>query len=122
MKSGQLLAVISAPDLDQQLAQAKGALAQARANRAQAKANLDYARMNLRRYEDANHDGAVAQLDLDTRRTAVSTAEAALVAAAAAIDAAAANVGQLTELQAFERVDGALRRHHHPAQRRSRRS
>jgi RND family efflux transporter MFP subunit len=104
VKAGQLLAVISAPDLDQQLAQAKGALAQARANRVQAKANVDYARTNLRRYEEANHDGAVAQLDLDTRRNGVSTAEAALVSADAAIDAATASLGQLTELQAFERV------------------
>lgn len=104
VKAGQLLAVISAPDLDQQLAQAKGALAQAQANRVQVQANLDNARTSLRRYEGANHDGAVAQLDLDDRRNDVATAQAALAAAQAAIEAAAANVGQLTELQGFERV------------------
>jgi len=80
VKTGQLLAVIDAPDLDQQVAQARGVLAQARASLVQQQANLDYARVSLRRYEEANHDGAVAQLDLDTRRTAVSTS-AALVQA-----------------------------------------
>jgi RND family efflux transporter MFP subunit len=104
VKAGQLLAVISAPDLDQQLAEAKGVLAQASANRAQQKANLEYGRTSLRRYEEANHDGAVAQLDLDTRRNAVATAEAALQAADAAVKAAVANVGQLSDLQGFERV------------------
>jgi RND family efflux transporter MFP subunit len=102
--AGQLLAVISAPDLDQQVAQAKGALAQAKASRAQQQANLEYARTSLKRYEEANHDGAVAQLDLDTRRNALHTAEAALHAADAAVEAAAASAGQLSDLQAFERV------------------
>jgi len=53
VKAGQLLAVISAPELDQQLAQAQAELARS-------KADLEYARSTLERYESADREGAVA--------------------------------------------------------------
>ncbi|MFI5314150.1 MAG: efflux RND transporter periplasmic adaptor subunit [Myxococcota bacterium] len=90
VKAGQLLAVISAPELDQQLAQAQADLARA-------KADLEFARSSLLRFEDADKDGAVAKEDLDQRRNAVHTAEAN-------VHAAAATVQGLTEQQRFERV------------------
>jgi RND family efflux transporter MFP subunit len=90
VKKGQLLAVISAPELDQQLAQAKADLARA-------KADLEFARSNLARYEAADRDGAIAQGDLDQRRNAVHTAEAT-------VQAVVATVQGLAEQQRFERV------------------
>jgi membrane fusion protein, multidrug efflux system len=102
VKAGQLLAVISAPELDQQLAQAEAALARARAD-------LELARSTYRRFEDADRDGAIAKEDLDQKRTAVSTAEAT-------VKAEAATVAGLTEQQRFERVtapfDGLVTERH----------
>jgi membrane fusion protein, multidrug efflux system len=88
--TGQLLAVISAPELDQRLAQAEADLAKA-------KADLEFARSSLRRFEEADKDGAIAKEDLDQRRTAVATAEAT-------VKAAVASVAGLAEQQRFERV------------------
>ena len=90
VKAGQLLAVISAPELDQQLAQAQADLARA-------KAELEFARSTLGRFEAADRDGAVAKEDLDQRRNAVHTAEAS-------VRASAATVQGLAEQQRFERV------------------
>ncbi|HTO06865.1 MAG TPA: efflux RND transporter periplasmic adaptor subunit [Myxococcota bacterium] len=90
VKAGQLLAVISAPELDQQLAQAEAALVRARAD-------LELARSTYRRFEEADKDGAIAKEDLDQRRTAVSTAEAT-------VKAQSATVAGLAEQQRFERV------------------
>ncbi len=90
VEKGQLLAVISAPELDQQLAQAKADLARA-------KADLEFARSNLERYEAADRDGAIAKGDLDQRRNAAHTAEAT-------VQAVAATVQGLAEQQRFERV------------------
>lgn len=90
VKAGQLLALISAPELDQQLAQAEAALVRARAD-------LELARSTYRRFEEADKDGAIAKEDLDQKRTAVSTAEAT-------VKAQAATVGGLAEQQRFERV------------------
>jgi RND family efflux transporter MFP subunit len=90
VQAGDLLAVISAPTVDQQLAQA-------RADLVRAKADLGYARSTLQRYEAADRDGAVAKEDLDQRRNAVHTADAA-------VQAGNATVQQLAEQQRFERV------------------
>jgi RND family efflux transporter MFP subunit len=102
VKAGQLLALISAPELDQQLAQAEAALARARAD-------LELARSTYRRFEDADRDGAIAKEDLDQRRTAVSTAEAT-------VKAEVATVAGLAEQQRFERVtapfDGVVTERH----------
>jgi RND family efflux transporter MFP subunit len=90
VEAGQLLAVISAPELDQQLAQAQADLVRA-------KADLEFARSSLERFEAADRDGAVAKEDLDQRRNAVHTAEAS-------VHASAATVQGLTVQQRFERV------------------
>jgi RND family efflux transporter MFP subunit len=90
VKAGQLLAVISAPEVDQQLAQAQADLVRS-------KADLEFARLSLSRYEDADRDGAVAKEDLDQRRNAVHTAEAT-------VKSAEATVKGLSDQQRFERV------------------
>jgi len=90
VQAGQLLAAISAPEIDQQLAQAQADLVRE-------KADLAFARTSLERYVAADREGAVAKEDLDQRRNAVHTAEAA-------VQAGAATVQRLTEQQGFERV------------------
>ena len=90
VKAGELLAVISAPTVDQQLAQSRADLVRLKADR-------EFARSSLERYQAADRDGAVAKEDLDQRRNAFNTAEAAVVAGAALVQ-------QLTEQQRFERV------------------
>jgi RND family efflux transporter MFP subunit len=132
VQSGQVLAEIDTPDLDQQLAQARAAaagseasLAQARSGLQQARATLqhnhataEYARTNLSRWRALRERNLVAQQDVDDRQIAfdssqadVAAAEAnveslqsSVIAAQANVDASRANVQRLIELQAFQRV------------------
>jgi RND family efflux transporter MFP subunit len=132
VQSGQVLAEIDTPDLDQQLAQARAAaagseasLAQARSGLQQARATLqhnhataEYARTNLSRWRALRDRNLVAQQDVDDRQIAfdssqadVAAAEAnveslqsSVIAAQANVDASRANVQRLIELQAFQRV------------------
>jgi len=90
VERGQLLAEIETPELDQQLRQAEAA-------QAQAQANLDLARSTAARYQDLLKTDSVSKQDTDQ---AIST----LHALEANLRAATANVDQLKELQAFEKV------------------
>jgi RND family efflux transporter MFP subunit len=90
VKKGQLLAVISSPEVDQQLQQA-------RSNLLTAQANLELASITKERYEGLKKTNAVSQQDVDN---AVGTynANKAIVAA----DEAA--VQQYSALVSFEKV------------------
>ena len=98
VKSGELLAEIDSPEVDQQLQQA-------RADLSTAQANLSLAEITATRYKDLLKTDSVAQQDVDNamgnydaRRTAVESAQA--------------NVKRLQDLQSFEKVyapfDGVL--------------
>lgn len=90
VKKGALLAEISTPELDQQLAQAQ-------ANLATAEATANNARTQAERYQDLVKSDAVSKQDTETfTNQAASTS--------AAVRSAQANVQRLKELQAFERV------------------
>ena len=111
VKSGQVLAEVDTPDLDQQLAQARAAaaasdasLAQTRSGLQQARAALqhnrattEYARTNLARWRALQERNLVAQQDVDDRQIAFDSSQAD-------VDAAQANVQRLLELQGFQRV------------------
>jgi RND family efflux transporter MFP subunit len=90
VRKGALLAEISAPELDQQLAQAESDLltAQATANNARIQAD---------RYSGLVKTNAVSQQDTDTYVNQAA-------ATAAAVRSAQANVQRLRELQSFERI------------------
>ena len=90
VKKGELLAVISTPELDKQVAQAESDLATSQAN-----ANI--ARIQAERYSGLVKSDAVSQQDTDTF---VSQA----AATAAAVKSAQANLQRLRELQSFEKV------------------
>jgi len=102
--SGQLLAEIASPEVDQQLSQAKADLEQSRKNLDLQKANLELARVTMDRYKSADTEGAVAKLLVDQNVTAYSTAQASVAAAEAVVQSNQANVRRLEELTSFERV------------------
>jgi len=118
VKSGQLLAEIAAPDLDQQVQQARAQLLQARASFRQSAAALEQARANqtlskvtAARWAGLLKRGAVSPQDNDTRQadyqaqTAnVVALEEALSAAEQNMMAAEANLNRLLELQSYEQV------------------
>jgi RND family efflux transporter MFP subunit len=88
VKAGQLLATIDAPDLDQQLSQAKATLASVRAN-------LQIANLTANRNNILLQKQIVAQ-QLADQTTADATAKEAVV------DANVANVRQLEAMQSFK--------------------
>jgi RND family efflux transporter MFP subunit len=88
--AGQLLAEIEAPDLDQQLSQAKGDLLTARANMALAKTTAD-------RWQVLFKTHSVSQQDVDTRN-------GDLAAKQAIVQASQANVNRLQVLEGFKRI------------------
>jgi RND family efflux transporter MFP subunit len=98
VKTGQLLAEIETPELDQQLQQV-------RADLATAKANYDLAQTTAARYEFLLKSDSVAKQDVDN---AVGDAHAKK----AMVDSATDNVKRLEQLQSFEKVyapfDGVL--------------
>jgi RND family efflux transporter MFP subunit len=88
--AGQVLASIEAPDLDQQLAQARATLASA-------KANYDFAVVTADRYDILVKKQSVSQQTAD--QTAADAA-----AKKAVMDATEANVRQLESMQSFKQI------------------
>jgi RND family efflux transporter MFP subunit len=106
VKEGQLLAEISSPDVDDQLAQARANLSLAKANLQAAEANLELAEITLKRNLEANRSstGSVAQLTLDQNKAEVKTTAAQVETARASIQVNEATVQQYADLQAFEKI------------------
>jgi RND family efflux transporter MFP subunit len=100
VKRGELLAEITAPEIDQELSQAISSRAQAAASASLAKSTAD-------RWQALRQKDAVTQQDLDERLSAYNQAAANLAAADA-------NVGRLQKLQGFNQVvapfDGVVTR------------
>jgi RND family efflux transporter MFP subunit len=100
VKKGELLAEITAPEIDQELSQAVSSRAQAAASASLAKSTAD-------RWQALRQKDAVTQQDLDERLSAYNQAAASLAAADA-------NVGRLQKLQGFNHVvapfDGVVTR------------
>ena len=100
VNKGELLAEITAPEIDQEFAQAVSARDQADASASLAKSTAD-------RWQALRRRDAVTQQDLDERLSAGNQAAANLAAAEA-------NVGRLRKLQGFNRVvapfDGVVTR------------
>ncbi|HEY4029063.1 MAG TPA: efflux RND transporter periplasmic adaptor subunit [Caulobacteraceae bacterium] len=90
VKAGQLLAVIDAPELDQELAQAQ-------ANLATVEANLKLSKVTAQRFQDLVGDDAVSKQDADEK-------SGDLAAKTAAVKASEANVQRLQALESFKRI------------------
>jgi RND family efflux transporter MFP subunit len=87
---GQLLAEIDAPDVDQQLKQA-------RAQRKQAEAGLALAKVTAPRYQELIKTNSVSQLEVDQNNQNLAAQEANVQAAIAAVN-------RLEQLQGFEKI------------------
>jgi RND family efflux transporter MFP subunit len=116
--TGQLLAEIETPELDQQLSQAHANLAQAQASLVQFQANLGQAQANLKlakvtweRWKRLADRGVYSRQDADEKQAAFEARQADVDAAAAGVEATrksieanAANGRRLEELKSFARV------------------
>jgi RND family efflux transporter MFP subunit len=87
---GDLLAEIDAPDVDQQLSQARAQLSQT-------DANLELAKITASRYQDLIQTKSVSQQEVDQNNQNLAAQQATQ-------QAAAANVGRLEQTQGFEKV------------------
>ena len=117
-KAGQLLAELEAPELDQQVQQARAAVEQARselevagANLDQGKSNAELARVTAARWSNLVSKGAVSRQENDQYQTQFKAQEAtvqslqkAVAAARNNVAASEANLARLTELQSYEKV------------------
>jgi RND family efflux transporter MFP subunit len=90
VKKGQLLAEIDAPEIDQQLQQARAELQGARGN-------LDLAKTTAERLQSLVKTGSVSQQETDT-------ALGDLKAKQSSVESNSANVRRLEQLQSFEKV------------------
>lgn len=118
VKAGQVLAIIEAPELDQQVRQAKASiqqtqasLDQAIANEQQGKANEELARVTAQRWQNLVAKGAVSRQENDQYQAQyqaqvanLNALEQAIAAARSNIAVAEANLGRLQEMQSYEIV------------------
>jgi RND family efflux transporter MFP subunit len=118
LKAGALMAVIEAPEVDQQLAQAKAALAHAVAALAQAKANLresqsrlGIAKATADRWKTLAGRGVVSKQETEEKQSVSDSAAASVdaitssvTAAEADVTAQEASVARLAQMKDFERV------------------
>jgi len=90
VRKGQLLAVIDAPEVDQELNHARAMLAQARAT-------LQLAQVTAPRYQDLIKSNSVSQQEVDQNNQN-------LASQGANVQAAAAEVSRLEQMQGFEKI------------------
>lgn len=118
VQTGQVLAEIEAPEVDQQVRQAQAtlqqtqaALTQALANRAQGKANADLARVTAERWGRLATKGAVSkqendqyQAQYEAQAANLEALEQAVAVARSNVAAADANLSRLNEIQSYRIV------------------
>jgi RND family efflux transporter MFP subunit len=101
---GEVLATISAPDLDQQLEEAKGQLVQLQAAVEQAQANADLGKVTDQRTSQLVAEGWSSKQQGDTDHLTAAARAAAVSVAKANVIAQQAAVGRLEELTGFEQI------------------
>ena len=104
VKAGDLLAVISAPELDHQIAQAQATLAQNEATLRQTEANRELAAHNWGRDAVLVRQGWATQQQGDTDRLNLAAQTQAADANAATIKAQQAQIEVLQQQKAYQRV------------------
>ena len=101
---GEILATISAPDLDQQLEEAKGQLVQLEAAVEQAQANADLGKVTDQRTAQLVAEGWSSKQQGDTDHLNAAARAAAVSVAKANVVAQQAAVSRLEELTGFEAI------------------
>jgi multidrug efflux pump subunit AcrA (membrane-fusion protein) len=104
VKKDQLLAVIDAPDLDQEVAQAKQQVLQAEQQLEQQKAQLILATATVQRYRVLVAKGVFSRQDGDQQEANYSSQVANVAAAQRNVDAYKANLRRTIALQSYEYV------------------
>jgi membrane fusion protein, multidrug efflux system len=103
VKTGELLAEIDQPELDQELIQARATLDQSRLGIELGKGNVGLCRLKLQRQKDLGPN-LTPQEGIDNAQSAFDIATVNLVVAEAKVKADEANVRRLEELVSFGRV------------------
>jgi len=101
---GQLLAVIDAPDLDQQTAQVRSVLAQSESTLGQMQAQEHLAQLNWDRYKVLVAKGVFSKQDGDTQQANLQVAQANVNAAMSTVQANKDNLQRQIVLQGYERI------------------
>jgi RND family efflux transporter MFP subunit len=118
LKAGAVMAEIEAPEIDQQLAQARAtlahavaALAQAKANQKQTETRMQLAKVTVDRWKQLVVKGVVSKQDGDDKQGAYDSAVADYDAAGSNVKAAdadiasqQANVARMEQMRSFEKV------------------
>lgn len=104
VRKDQLLGVVDAPDLDQQVAQAKQQLMQAERQLDQQRSQLALATVTVQRYRVLVAKGVFSQQDGDTQEANYASQVANVQAAQRNVDAYRANLGRVLALQSYEDV------------------
>jgi RND family efflux transporter MFP subunit len=104
VKAGQLLAQVTAPELDHQIAQAEATLAQMQAAFRQAQANKDLAQVTWGRDSKLVQEGWVTKQQGDTDRLTLQAQEGAVDVAQANIKAEQAQLSVLRQQKAYQSV------------------
>jgi multidrug efflux pump subunit AcrA (membrane-fusion protein) len=104
VRENQLLAVIDAPDLDQQVAQAKQQLMQAERQLDQQRSQLALATVTVQRYRVLVVKGVFSQQDGDQQEANYASQVANVQAAQRNVDAYKANLDRMSALQSYEYV------------------
>jgi RND family efflux transporter MFP subunit len=101
---GQLLAEITAPDVDDQLAQSQAGLAQAKSSLGLAQANAELAKITLARDVRIGVGSAVSQEQYDQDRATAKTTDAQVEVAKASIQLNESAVRRFADLQGFQKI------------------
>ena len=104
VKAGQLLAIIDAPDMDQQVDQGRASLQQSESVLRQVQAQAKLASLTWERYKVLVARGVLSRQDGDTQEANYNISLANVRAAEDTVNANKANLRRLIELQAYERV------------------
>ncbi len=104
VRKGQLLAIIDAPDLDQQVDQARQQLKQAEAQQNQQQAQLNLNRVTWERWRTLVAKGVFSRQDGDQREADFNTQLAVVSSAQRNVESYRANLDRMIALQSYERI------------------
>jgi multidrug efflux pump subunit AcrA (membrane-fusion protein) len=104
VKEGQLLAIVDAPDLDQQVDQARASLRQSESVLRQTEAQAKLASLTWERYKVLVARGVFSKQDGDTQEANYNVSLANVRAAEDTVNSNRANLERLVKLQSYEKV------------------
>jgi len=104
VKKDQPLADIDAPEVDEQLQQARSDVAAAEANVSRSQLDLEYMDTTRQRYEELFKTNSATPQELDQHHADWAKSRTALAMAKATLLADQANVKRLEDLQSFEKI------------------